>query len=430
MLGKTVYLEALVKANKESRFVVVTTRRTVADMLEVRLGSENYQDILPDLIARDSVVVQAEPLCRLDMTFYSENTILILDEISSLIKQIDSSKEQPDLSNEEVDILKSMRSDFHVISNTFQQQKDNKVTIFESKWKLIVEAQDLLRACKRLWISSTMSAKCTEILDAMLTKAGFKGRYVTKNTSESEKRDIGMNINTIMADLDYFIHTPAICVGVDYNVKDHVDYAVGIFALEHGGELSAAQRASVHKHPLMRAYDVKSHDIVTTEWIKTYDNKREKEIFRNLVALSPSAGSSLQECLRGVRQREDLSLEYNVRGATSAEAHTKVEKSQYVKLECVIGIMAACGYEDTFTTNEVLAENLKERIDGIWPILKGKVSDICISIKERRPTSNDWTFKNKLAFINMYCMKYLVPRLEPPDPTNAGRDIFSSTIRA
>ncbi|KAG0247239.1 hypothetical protein BG011_001831, partial [Mortierella polycephala] len=135
-----------------------------------------------------------------------------------------------DLSNEEVNILKSMRSNFHVISNTFQQQKDDKVTIFESKWKLIVEAQDLLRARKRLWISSTMSAKCTEALDAMLTKAGFKGRCVTKNTSESEKRDIGKNINTIMADLDYFIHTPTICVGVDHNIKDHVDYVVGIFS--------------------------------------------------------------------------------------------------------------------------------------------------------------------------------------------------------
>ncbi|KAF9151526.1 hypothetical protein BGX21_002169 [Mortierella sp. AD011] len=32
-----------------------------------------------------------------------------------------------------------------------------------------------------------------------------------------------------MANLDYFIHTPTISVGIDYNVKDHVDYAVGFF---------------------------------------------------------------------------------------------------------------------------------------------------------------------------------------------------------
>ncbi|KAI1287891.1 hypothetical protein EDD11_010161 [Mortierella claussenii] len=33
-----------------------------------------------------------------------------------------------------------------------------------------------------------------------------------------------------MTDLDYFIHTPIISVGVDYNVKDHVDYVIGIFS--------------------------------------------------------------------------------------------------------------------------------------------------------------------------------------------------------
>ncbi|KAF9183453.1 hypothetical protein BGZ51_004027 [Haplosporangium sp. Z 767] len=162
--GKTVYLEALVKANKDSKFVAVTSRRTVADMLEVRLGSENYQDIPPGLIACDSMAVQAESLCRLDMTFYSDNTILILDEISSLIKQMCGDKTMGNmhnlnlqiferlirratraicldahLNNEEVDILKSMRSDFHVINNTFQQQKGDKVIMFDSKWKLIVE---------------------------------------------------------------------------------------------------------------------------------------------------------------------------------------------------------------------------------------------------------------------------------------------------
>ncbi|KAF9183452.1 hypothetical protein BGZ51_004026 [Haplosporangium sp. Z 767] len=75
-----------------------------------------------------------------------------------------------------------------------------------------------------------MSAKCIEALHAAFKKAGFKGICVTKNTSESAKRDIGKNINTIMADLDYFIHIPTIDVGVDYNVKDYVDYVIGIFS--------------------------------------------------------------------------------------------------------------------------------------------------------------------------------------------------------
>ncbi|KAG0350683.1 hypothetical protein BGZ54_003688, partial [Gamsiella multidivaricata] len=254
-LGKTVYCEALVGANKDSKFVAVTCRRTLGDMLGERLNFENYQDIPKGMIACDRVAVQAESLYRLDTKFYSENMILILDEFSSLIKQMCSDMTRgnmhnlnlqiferlirkatrvicldADLSDDEVAILKSLRSDVHVIYNTFQQQKDDKVMMYESKWQLIVEVLDLLQFNKRVYVSSTMSARCTEALHALCERAGFKGVCVTKNTSESDKRDIAKNINTIMADLDYFIHTPTISVGIDYNVKDHVDYVVGLFS--------------------------------------------------------------------------------------------------------------------------------------------------------------------------------------------------------
>ncbi|KAG0364662.1 hypothetical protein BGX24_004510 [Mortierella sp. AD032] len=49
--GKTVLTEAFVKANKKSRFVAITCWRSLADMLDARLGRfENYQDI-SDIIA-------------------------------------------------------------------------------------------------------------------------------------------------------------------------------------------------------------------------------------------------------------------------------------------------------------------------------------------------------------------------------------------
>ncbi|KAG0376617.1 hypothetical protein BGX24_007475 [Mortierella sp. AD032] len=184
--GKTVFVEALVKANKKSRFIAVTCRRTLADMLEERLGLKNYQDIPPGVITCDRLVVQAESLCRLDPRFYTENTILILDEASSLIKQMCSDKTlgnrhdlkvqffellnkeatrviglDADLCCGDVEMMKSLRRDFLVINNTFQHQKGDQAILFESKAKLIAEAQDLLRAGKRLWISSTMSATKT-----------------------------------------------------------------------------------------------------------------------------------------------------------------------------------------------------------------------------------------------------------------------------
>ncbi|KAK3820624.1 MAG: hypothetical protein J3R72DRAFT_426988 [Linnemannia gamsii] len=105
------------------------------------------------------------------------------------------------LSDEKVEIMKSLRSDFIVINNTFQQLKGDRGMLFDSKWKLIANAQSLLQSGKRLWISSTMSATQTDTLHAMFTKAGFKGVCVTKNTSKTITRDIGKNINTIMGDL-------------------------------------------------------------------------------------------------------------------------------------------------------------------------------------------------------------------------------------
>ncbi|KAF9090088.1 hypothetical protein BGX29_011678 [Mortierella sp. GBA35] len=246
--GKTRFLEELIKANDDVKFVAITCRRTLADMQEERfIGFDNYQDY-PGVITRDRVVVQAESLYKLNLKFYCENTILILDEVSSLIKQMCSDKTHgnmhnlnlqvferlikraarvialdADLCDEEVEIMKSLRSDFIVWNNTFQQQKDDNVVLFGSKMKLIDEAVELLRDRKRLWISSTMSARCTEALHATLTEAGFKGECLTKNTNEAFKRDTSKDINNVMADLDYFIHTPTISVGVDYNIKDHVD---------------------------------------------------------------------------------------------------------------------------------------------------------------------------------------------------------------
>ncbi|KAF9181122.1 hypothetical protein BGZ50_005725 [Haplosporangium sp. Z 11] len=123
-----------------------------------------------------------------------------------------------DLSIEEVDILRRLHSDVHIINNTFQQQKDDKVRMLDSKWRLIAEAQQLLRAHKRLWTSSTMSAACTEALHAVFEKPGFRDVCVIKNTSENMKWDVETNTSIIMRNLDYFIHTPTISVGVDYNI--------------------------------------------------------------------------------------------------------------------------------------------------------------------------------------------------------------------
>lgn len=97
--SKTVFSEALVKANPKFRFIALACRRTLANMLEARLGFENYQNI-PGRIDCNRLAVQAESLFRLNSKVYcDEGTILIPDEVSLLIKQMCSDKTMGNMHN-------------------------------------------------------------------------------------------------------------------------------------------------------------------------------------------------------------------------------------------------------------------------------------------------------------------------------------------
>ncbi|KAI1287892.1 hypothetical protein EDD11_010162 [Mortierella claussenii] len=160
-------------------------------------------------------------------------------------------------------------------------------------------------------------------------------------------------------------------------------------------ELDAEQRVSVHKFALMRTFDVHDHSTVTQEWIKTYDNPHEKECYKNLSILSCSSGPSLRLFLQAVQERDDLAIDYSLQGSTTAEAYSKLERSQFAKLGYVFEILTACGLETVFATNEVAAEGLKRRIDTAWAGLESMMAQICTILKMRNPRSSVWTFKNK-----------------------------------
>ncbi|KAF9549518.1 hypothetical protein EC957_003468 [Mortierella hygrophila] len=152
--GKTEFVKALVKANKGFNFVAVACRRTLANALGPRLGFTNYQDIKESRIACDRLVIQAESLHRINTRYYGENVILILDEFSSLCEQMTSTSTMghnhdynnqilcefikgvsrvicldADLTNRDVQLVKSLRNDVHVIHNTFKPQEGDRVVI-------------------------------------------------------------------------------------------------------------------------------------------------------------------------------------------------------------------------------------------------------------------------------------------------------------
>ncbi|KAG0258755.1 hypothetical protein BGZ95_004879, partial [Linnemannia exigua] len=247
--GKTEFLKAVVKANKGFKFMAVTCRRTLANALGTRLGFTNYQDIKESRIACDRLVIQAESLHRINTRYYGENMILILDEFSSLCEQMTSTSTMghnhdynnqilcefikgvsivicldADLTNRDVQLVKSLRNDVHVIHNTFKPQEGNRVVMYEKKSSLVSKIADLLHRGNRVYISSTLSAERTETLHRQLSQAG------KSLTDDKDKRAISENINTIIASLDYFIHTPTISVGIDCNVEQCVDYVAGFFS--------------------------------------------------------------------------------------------------------------------------------------------------------------------------------------------------------
>ncbi|KAK3846356.1 MAG: origin of replication binding protein-domain-containing protein [Linnemannia gamsii] len=230
--GKTEFVNALVEENKGCKFVVVTCRRTLANTLGPRLGFTNYQDIKEPRIACDKLVIQAESLHRISTRYYGENVILILDEFSSLCEQMTSTSTMghnhdynnqilrefikgvsrvicldADLTDRDVQLVKGLRNDVHVIHNTFKPQEGHRVVMYEKKSSLV-----------------------SKTLHQQLSDAGFHGKCVTSLTDDKDKRAISEDINTIIASCDYFIHTPTISVGIDCNVEECVDYVVGFFS--------------------------------------------------------------------------------------------------------------------------------------------------------------------------------------------------------
>ncbi|KAI7815750.1 hypothetical protein BC939DRAFT_497919 [Gamsiella multidivaricata] len=186
------------------------------------------------------------------------DVVLVLDEVCSIFEQMTSvgtmkgrhgtnnqvleelmrkSKRvialDADVTDREAEIIKSVRSDAFVIHNTFKPQQGHQVVCFQHKEVLESHVIDLVKSDQKVWISTTHSAEDAETLHKTLQKMGRRGVCITKNTSDADKIDISQNINKIVLDLDYFIHTPTITVGIDCNVK-HFNYVVGFFEAQTG----------------------------------------------------------------------------------------------------------------------------------------------------------------------------------------------------
>ncbi|KAF8967580.1 hypothetical protein BGZ46_000130, partial [Entomortierella lignicola] len=255
--AKTQFTKTFVQKNPQYIYVAVSCRRTLAQHLCRELKFINYMDAPPGKICGTRIVVQAESMWRLDLDFYRRNqdkVVFILDEFASLVEQFNSKTmghrkglniamfEQfirlsfriitldADLTNAHTAILKEYRNDLHILNNTYEAHAGYIFEFHASEKHLQDRVVNALRQGKRLWICSTHSAKYTEAMHRALEKLGFYGTCVTSLTDESVKRDIIQKITTVLdGKYQYFIHTPTISVGVDFNIPDKADFVVGFF---------------------------------------------------------------------------------------------------------------------------------------------------------------------------------------------------------
>ncbi|KAF9172169.1 hypothetical protein BGX20_006213 [Mortierella sp. AD010] len=242
--GKTTFLEQFIQRNPKLTYLAISPRQTLAFSLEERLGFKSYLDFPSTYIRGQKIVIQAESLHKLDLAYYTMDVVLILDELSSIFDQMTSvttmrgfhkanndilrdfvkvSKKvialDADLTDRDVQVIKELRDDVHVIHNTFKPQQGDLVSLYENEAALKLKVINLVKSGKKVWVCSTQKAEDAESLHAELKDIGFIGICITANSLELEKRTFAQDINKIAPTLDYFIHTPTITVGLDCNVQ-------------------------------------------------------------------------------------------------------------------------------------------------------------------------------------------------------------------
>ncbi|KAF9897697.1 hypothetical protein BX616_005135 [Lobosporangium transversale] len=156
--------------------------------------------------------------------FHNANNDILRDFIKASKKVIALDAE---LTDRDVQVIKELQDDAHVIYNIFKPQQGHRVSFYENEAYLKLKVINLVKSGKKVWICITQKAEDTESLHTELKDMGFIGMCITANSLELE-RSFAQNIDEIAPTLDYFIHTPTITVGLDCNMQ-HFDYVAGFF---------------------------------------------------------------------------------------------------------------------------------------------------------------------------------------------------------
>ncbi|KAF9198324.1 hypothetical protein BGZ49_000880, partial [Haplosporangium sp. Z 27] len=441
--GKTTFLEQFIQRNPKLTYLAISPRQTLAFSLEERLGFKSYLDFPSTYIRGQKIVIQAESLHRLDLAYYTMDLVLILDEASSIFDQMTSvttmrgfhkvnndilrdfikvSKKvialDADLTDRDVQVVKELRDDVHVIHNTFKPQQGDLVSLYENEAALKLKVISLVKSGKKVWICSTQKAEDAESLHAELKDMGFIGMCITASSLELEKRTFAQDINKFAPTLDYFIHTPTITVGLDCNVP-HFDYVAGFFMsqskvsakytgiseakvigyeellqLETRSDLSIEEYYEVQKFKIMDTYGIENPSVLTPEWVKTYSDPKEMKVFQNLQALKDDPE------LKMVKQNDSYPLGKDQERKNAVAVLHRLHQSKYTKLKYAKDALSACGYDSPFDPKCVASTALKSNLDEQWESISTNMRSICTQLTIPYPSHNNWNFRNQQNFLN------------------------------
>jgi hypothetical protein len=264
-IGKTKALkEHIEKYYKKENIIIVSFRKTFSSDIKSKFKDfELYSEINKriDMKKNKKIIIQVESIHRIDLTTVKkENTVLILDEVESILEQFMNKQENiresfnkfswliknvenliamdANISGRTYNVLKYIRGieGMHLHMNTYRN-------ITETEWLLTHEYEtwlDMLvrymRIGKRLAIP-TNSKRQAKIIYEIIKRNYIEEKdtneilLLTAETSEKDKIKLFSNINEELKKYNIFIYTPTLTAGVSFETE-HFDIVFGLFSNE------------------------------------------------------------------------------------------------------------------------------------------------------------------------------------------------------
>ncbi|ATZ81080.1 DEXDc helicase-primase [Bodo saltans virus] len=254
--AKTSTLKKIFNYNQFGRVLFLSYRKSLSYDIErqfIDYGFTNYlSNDKRDLYSPDKLIIQYESLHRIfeDGVRANENIntnyydLLILDEVESLLFQVDSitNKEKNrenynllrkfctiskkiicldgDMSNKSLYFIASFEYKYLYIKNIYKTYK--KFTVMRNSEKFYNMIISDLKNDKNLFIVCLSATDSKNLYDYLENKCnGKKILRLYGNMDDTKKKDVFINVNTIWSEYNCIISTPIVESGLSYDIPKH-----------------------------------------------------------------------------------------------------------------------------------------------------------------------------------------------------------------